>query len=454
MSTTRDPDQVLRAWLDLMPDEAPDRAIAAVLQATEHAPQVRRAFRPASWRFPAMNRFLPAIAVVAIAVVAVGVYALTQNPVVGPAAPTAKPSPGQTTSESTSTAASTSPAAQLPAAIQGSWFGSPRAATGLNATAGVVLQVRATSLAVSESTNQGFTPLTFTAGENAGKIRVETGTARTGTCVAGQVGMYSYALSPSGLTMTLSADIDQCAERASVISGSWWLMHCVSPAPASCEGDMDPGERGSQYFASFVAASDVWAPRYGALRYTVPAGWANTGDWPNAFSLAPSADYAAATDGNDPAAEILVVANAMAQSQATPCSGVADASVKPGAAAFVAWLRTLPALHVSSASTMTVDGQHATVIDLTMPAPPPALCDGTDPVIAYLFSPGWRTNSPQDHAVAQGSQDRLILLDGPSGDLIAIVLSVNDASRFEAFSQQAAPIIDSFRFTDASPTAP
>jgi Tol biopolymer transport system component len=51
MTATRDPDRLLRAWLDLMPDEAPDRAIAAVLQQTAHTAQRPR------WTFP--ERWLP-----------------------------------------------------------------------------------------------------------------------------------------------------------------------------------------------------------------------------------------------------------------------------------------------------------------------------------------------------------------------------------------------------------
>ena len=42
MTTERDFDRLARAWLELAPDEAPDRVIAAVLQAAETTPQMRR----------------------------------------------------------------------------------------------------------------------------------------------------------------------------------------------------------------------------------------------------------------------------------------------------------------------------------------------------------------------------------------------------------------------------
>ena len=45
MTTSRDADRILRAWLDLMPDEAPDRTVAAVLQAVETTPQQRSPWR-------------------------------------------------------------------------------------------------------------------------------------------------------------------------------------------------------------------------------------------------------------------------------------------------------------------------------------------------------------------------------------------------------------------------
>jgi hypothetical protein len=51
---------------------------------------------------------------------------------------------------------------------------------------------------------------------------------------------------------------------------------------------------------------------------------------------------------------------------------------------------------------MTIDGQIAQSVDVTVPQAPDALCDGTDPVIAYLFSPGWAT----PEGGTSGSQDR------------------------------------------------
>ena len=70
MTTDHDFDRLARAWLDLGPDEAPDRVIATVLQAAETMPQVRRPIRWPVWRDFDMTR-LPIFAVTAAAVLVV-----------------------------------------------------------------------------------------------------------------------------------------------------------------------------------------------------------------------------------------------------------------------------------------------------------------------------------------------------------------------------------------------
>jgi WD40 repeat protein len=68
MTDKRDFDTILRAWLDQMPSEAPDRVVASVLQATEAAPQAVALPRIGHWRSFPMNRF--SISAVAVAIVA------------------------------------------------------------------------------------------------------------------------------------------------------------------------------------------------------------------------------------------------------------------------------------------------------------------------------------------------------------------------------------------------
>jgi len=68
MSVIRDPDRILRAWLDLMPDEAPDHVIADVLEAIDAMPRTRSS-RRWSPRRTSMNRSLAALAAAVLVVV-------------------------------------------------------------------------------------------------------------------------------------------------------------------------------------------------------------------------------------------------------------------------------------------------------------------------------------------------------------------------------------------------
>jgi hypothetical protein len=452
MTRTHDFDRLARAWLDLMPSEVPDRVVESVLQAVETTPQVRPPIGAAFRRSNLMNRVSLAATAAVIVVVAGGALLFNQLQTRGPDSGSPVPS------SSPAASVEASPTGALPAALQARWFGSAKAVPGMAAGAGSTVVFSASGLAITQSNAQNAAHLTATATLQGGQLHVQTGPGIAGGCTAGQVGAYRYSLSPSGETLTITTSSDDCAVRGAALAGTWWKIDCHAGADASCLGMMDAGAYGSQYFASVGASGVPWLPRFGALSFRVPDGWANTADWPNAFSLAPASDAAAAaagSPGTDPAAEIAIISNAMAESQATPCSQTVDASVRPGAAAYLAWLRTVPSLQVGAATPLTIDGHSATSVDLSVPAAPTGLCDGTDPFVEYLMSTGWLaatgTIGPQYHAIGVGNRDRLILLDVPSG-LVAIVISTNDASRFDAFVQQAMPIVQSFQFSDAFPT--
>ena len=119
MTANDDFDRISRAWLDLMPDEAPDRAVDAVLRAVAATPQVRR-WRPASWRPLPMNRLPFAFAAVAIAIAIGGAVLLirpgTDQQSGGVPTPPVSPSPAAS--------ATTSPAgAGIPAELQARFMG-------------------------------------------------------------------------------------------------------------------------------------------------------------------------------------------------------------------------------------------------------------------------------------------------------------------------------------------
>jgi hypothetical protein len=105
MTDERNFDRLARAWLDLMPNEAPDRTVAAVLQAVETTPQVRLPWRRLPRRILNMNR--PLFAGVATAVVLAvggGLWLARSSP--QPGGPSPSPSLSPSPSAASQSAAS------------------------------------------------------------------------------------------------------------------------------------------------------------------------------------------------------------------------------------------------------------------------------------------------------------------------------------------------------------
>jgi hypothetical protein len=212
--TDRDFERIARAWLELGPTEAPDRPVAAALQAIESTPQSRRPIRWPLRRPTTMTR-LPLLAALAgIIVLSVGVLFLVGG---GPGplpAPSPVPSPSPTpTVTPTPTAASPGP---VPDALLGGWVAPTRTADG--ETAGSV-----TSLTLGSNAGQVavdlLTPQPFTAGEiEPGVLRLIATT--NGVCDSTDTGLYAYDASVDGW-LTLEASEDECADRAIALTGSW-----------------------------------------------------------------------------------------------------------------------------------------------------------------------------------------------------------------------------------------
>ena len=220
MNATRDPDRLLRAWLDLMPDEAPDRTIAAVLQATDTTRQARALPRVGRWRIP-MNRLtLIATAALAIAAIAGGAYLLAGGPkkpvVVAPTtAPTLAP-----------TATARAAAAPPPALIWGDWaadipaipsFGQPAATVQLSIDwqNGNTVWIQRSVL---DGCCNGFKSTSLEAGPKELRLRAN---AEALGCDPNQEGTYTWDRSTDGLFLTLSLVVDACANRGAMLARTW-----------------------------------------------------------------------------------------------------------------------------------------------------------------------------------------------------------------------------------------
>ena len=215
-------------------------------------------------------------------------------------------------------------------------------------------------------------------------------------------------------------------------------MGCTVPDDG-CLGLLDAGTYKSQYIAPHVDPGGDWSPVFGALTYTVPAGWANSADWPETFDLVPSAELLAnPVVDTDRSRQVNLMTQPTAMAQDQPCSDRVAPGVGRTADAIATWLGTVPGLVTTAPKAITIDGHPGQWVDIRLDPAWTSTCpEEARPVVAYL-NPGV--------AISNVERERLILVDLGSGDVIAIAVWTRDQASFDAFLPEAMPIIESFQF--------
>ena len=453
MTAEHDLDRITRAWLDLMPDEAPDRVIDAVLTAVESVPQQRRLRLAGPPRSITMNRYLLIAATAVIGVALLGGAALLAGGNVGPNPTQALPSaPAMTTAPSI--AAASSAAATVPDALKYTWIGAPRELPDRGLATRASLEFGISGACFGGSAGPGC----LLASSRLDQVTPDTlrfsTLERTG-CAVGDVGTYPWSISPAGTVLNIGRGTDDCALRAAAFQGTWYRKACVDPA-GGCLGDLEAGTYASQFITPKLAPTASWLPAYGAIQYTVPDGWANSIDYPMELALTPSADYAGYTaDGpsNGVWHEIHVFADPTAVRQDAACSFSPDTSVPRTADGIASWLAALPSVTVTyTAPPSTLDGHHARVLDLAVNAGGTDVCPGDPVASAPLFAPvRTDTGNVPTFAMAGAERLRLHLVDLGDAHLVAIVIDDSDAAPtpdpgFQSLISAATPIVESFHF--------
>ena len=434
MTATRDPDRIFRAWLDLMPDEASDRVYDAVLGQIDHTPQVRQPWAAGRWRLPDMPRLFLAGAAVVLAVV-VGAIALQprSTPEVGGSPTPATASPAASTAAAAPSTSASASAAAVPTAIQHRWMGGHT--TYVAGEAGSSIQFRGDGVELVQANAMANPKMRSDAsGEGPDTIRL---TGPSAGCAPADIGTYRWSVSPTGRTLTLVAVADACAARSAALAGTWWLEGCRD-ANTGCLGELGAGTYSSQYVRPILATGEEWAPKFGAVTYTVPDGWANYTDYPNSLGLTTAEQFAPTTPNDwSPADSIDIRTQAVTTDQATPCSDAPGVRATTPEA-FVAYLRTVPGLTVGAATATTVDGRPAIVVDLGVEDAKVRPCDG-ERIVGYMVS-------GEGQAVGETGSTRLVITSPSSGSLVVIRIEVADASRFGTFAAVAMPIVQSVHF--------
>ncbi len=437
MTDERNFDRLARAWLELGPDEAPDRAIAAVLQAADTMPQARRPLRMPLWRSFTMSRTPILAAVVAILVVVVGggLFLNRSNGPSGIGGPSASPTAAPTTPPSASTTS-------IPAALTYTWIGPKRVIPGMPTPDRYRFELSAPAL---DFPNDNYTQSVLASVPSApvpGELDLMTSDYTAG-CTTGEEGRYHWSLSPGGVRLTLTTISDACATRAAALAGDWTRVACKDTTDG-CFGDLEAGTFQSQYIDPKVRAGDPWHPNFGAVTYTVPAAWSNSSDWPGTFTLTPTVDYGTNAPGTFHDVDIYRTPAATAQNAA--CSNQEQTSVKQTVAGLVAWVRSRPSLVVTAPTAVTIDGHPGQWVDIKIAPNWTAKCPDTPGPAAVFLTEAGAGKDGYSWGIAPGELERVIFLDLGGDDVVLVGIDSTHADRWDQLVAQAMPIIQTLKF--------
>jgi hypothetical protein len=433
MSTERDVAYLLRSWIRSEPDGTVDHVVDAILAEVDATPQRR----PTWWsaRRPTMStivRLGVAAAVLAIAV-ALG-YTLTQN--VGNEEPIPNPS-GQPTAPPDN-----SPVAEdMTSELLGIFLGATRDVPGVEVDDRLVLDTTLRVFRVHTGADQTALLSNMSVVET-GVLRLET-VVDTTECGNGDVGTYSYSLSPGGTVLTIASGDDDCAPRAATLIGEWRRSACLDQRNW-CLGELEAGAQASLFFDPYLADFSRPVTRYGAMTYEVPDGWANADDRTHFYTLMRASAY---EEGGinclDCPDTIFLSANPRAVLM--DCSEeVADEAIGASAEALAGWVRAHPGLTVSEGPAITVDGRQTFVLDVMASEEYADAC--VDPELDRSLVPLF-THPGYDFGIGTGDRHRLMFVEIDADTAMLIGIDTLDPADIDAFAAEVQPIVDSIRLT-------
>jgi hypothetical protein len=211
MTATRDFDEIARAWLDLMPDEAPARVFDAVLDAVEVTPQ-RRLSLAVQWRLPDMSRLALPSTVAALVLLAGAIWLLPRSP----------SNPASTPSPSPSASASAPATGALDDALRATWLanaGSDPLLGNGDGPVSMVIGPAGTSIAASNfGPGNGFA--SSVAASGAGQLTMILDRASS-DCAVGARGEYRWVLSSDRSELVFTTLSEECPARAAAFVRRW-----------------------------------------------------------------------------------------------------------------------------------------------------------------------------------------------------------------------------------------
>lgn len=454
MTRERDIERVLDTWLAEGAMEMPDRLYVAVLDRVERQPQ--RLSARLQLRFSQMRPAIRIAAVAAVLLLTLGVGAA----VVGGAFDSDAPGPTPAPSPAVSPSPAASPEAALPDELAHIWIGGDRTVPSMDIAPPTLLTLDLDeTVGVGPYTSvridlQGQTFASEATVPSVGRLRLVM-TRDEVTCETGDVGEYEYAVSQDGMVLELTAVSDDCQARAETHAGTWTRSDCKNPSNF-CLGDLAAGS----YVSTFL---DPYGPGdqgiengdYGRLGFTVPDGWANSGDWPGLYELEPIATVAENPARSDRTTwhGIYIHRRAAAAIQDEQCTDAEQPGGPRTLDGLTAYLQGLPGLEASDPVELTIGGYRATMTDIAIAADWTQTCPdavGGHPVVPLFHEAGtdqgwgWGIGWP-----GNTERQRVILVEITPENVLHIGLDdTSSPSRFDELVAEAMPIVESFEFPD------
>jgi hypothetical protein len=443
MRPDRDIERMLEAWLEPGASRMPDRLFDAVVDRIERVPQRRFVWTHTRTSMTPLLRFA-AVAALSL-VVGIGIAPLWGGHT-NPASPSPSPSP--------------SPSTAVPAELQYRWLGSLQAIPEIpardQAFASLAFDGRSLTLDAGGSANL----VSVASSPSHGLLDLSVSLANFGNvgvlgCFNGQVGRYAYSLSQGGAKLTLAAIDDGCTPRNHALLGDWLRAACQADDLSWCLGVLPAGTYASTFFDSRMPAGRVgWKPRFGALTYTVPEGWANSEDGAENIQLMKQAAYQkVGSDSNFWSNDTInLFISPAAGVHNADCSNEEQPGVPRTVDAIVNWITHHPGIVASAPEPITINGRTGKMLDIDLKPTWTRTCPGLQgPTVALLAEadggPGGQPFGPGGTGAATDPM-RLIFLDIGNGDIAFVFVDSGDPSGIDALVAEAMPIIESFKFAD------
>ena len=412
MTANRDLDPTILAWLDLVPDEAPDRVVDGVLQAVATTPQVRRGV-VGRWRYQHMPRVVGLAA--AVLVVAIGGVVLIGPRFTEDASQVGAP-PESPTQPIASSVPSASPAATLaitplPASLRSEWLADTTSIDGLSEhdpRVRLVVSSDGRSIALQTNAAGNTTLFSIPLESTTAELRVVTA-AQGADCEAGEEGRYRWTLSTDGVLLGLEPIADACATRASAFTRTWTRS-------------LDANSNGGR----------------GALAAFEPVVLVTLAETP--FTGSSSRDVIS-VEGDDEDVSLFAMRDPWGLDSPCADGGGVTVPLKAGVDAIVAHLANVPGLSVTSAD-MTIDGRRA--VHLRLSSDPGIDCPARE--LSLLTSKnvtsGWRWG------ISPGDDASLYLVELPDATYLFEYAG-------ESVTEDAElAVVSTIRFADALPPTP